>query len=228
MRRLLVSLLILALVVPVGSILAGGRPDKSWKSWFGQVAVGWDMPQGDVGDILDDDWWIDGGATYWPEAWPIGVNLDLAYSNLDVSSSAIDAINAQLPPGGTVTGGDVSIWALTVNGQWSPMKKKGGAGFYITAGIGGYYLDGRLTDTGIVYYPPVCDPWYWWCYPGGVGPGTYVKASDSSTNFGWNGGLGLTFEVGTGSQIYVEAKYHSIDTSRATTELVPIIVGFRW
>ena len=58
-----------------------------------------------------------------------------------------------------------------------------------------YSLDGELTNTGLVYYPPICDPWYWWCIPGGVGPGEIVQASKSVTEFGFNGGIGLTFET---------------------------------
>lgn len=123
----------------------------------------------------------------------------------------------------------MDIWGLTANALWSPMKKEGGASFYIVAGVGGYYLDGRLTDTGLVYYPPVCDPWYWWCYPGGVGQGTYAVTSESATKFGWNGGVGLTFEVGSsGSQLFLEAKYNSVDTDRESTDFVPITLGYRW
>ena len=229
MRKLvaLVSVFLIA-VVAIGPAWSAARPDKDYKDWFGHFAAGWSLTQGHVDEILDDDWYFNGGATYWPTHWPIGIDLDLSWSNYDVSHKAIDAINSQLLPGGEITGGDVDIWGLTVNGMWSPMKE-GRTGFYIVAGVGGYYLDGRLTDTGIVYYPPYCDPWYWWCYPGGVGPGTYVAASDAETKFGWNGGVGLSFEVGSGgSQIYVEAKYNSVDTDRESTDFLPITLGYRW
>ena len=96
----------------------------------------------------------------------------------------------------------------------------------MVGGIGGYYLDGRLTSTGLVYYPPGCG--YWWCWPGSVGPGTLIRGSESTTEFGYNLGLGLTFEMGSGSQLYLEAKYHRIETDPVATEYVPLVVGYRW
>ena len=229
MRRAIVFLVCLLLAVPSVTLLAGARPDKNWKSWFGQFGIGYSLPQGDAGDIVDDAWYFDGGATYWPKEWPVGLNFDLAYSGYDVSNSAIQTINDNLPEGsGTVSGGSVDIWQTTANLQWSPMKGSGSTGFYLVAGVGAYYLDGQLTENGLVYYPPVCDPWWWWCYPGGVAPGTYVKASQTEWDFGWNAGLGVTIEVGTASQIYIEAKYHSVDTSNQSTDYIPITIGYRW
>jgi len=207
-----------------------GRPDKDWKNWFGHVGMGWSIPQGDASDILDDDLYFNGGATYWPTTFPVGIDLDLSYSNYDVSNKAINAINDALEADGqerSVTGGDADIWSLTVNGIWSPGK--GRTGFHVTAGVGAYYTDWQLNTTGLVYYPPICDPYWWWCYPGGVGPGSIPIASDSNTDFGWNVGIGIDFEVGsTGSQVYVEGKYHSVDVGKGSLEYIPIVVGYRW
>lgn len=186
------------------------------------------MAQGTFGDIVDDDLTINGGATYWPTTWPVGLSMDLAYQQLDVSSAALRAINDQIPPDqGELTGGDVEIWQFTTNAIWSP-KTNGPIGFYVTGGAGVYFLDGRLTNTGLVYYPPVCEPWYWWCYPGGSGPGTIVQASESATELGYNLGVGVTFENSEGSQWYIEARYHSVDTTRESTEFVPLVIGYRW
>ncbi len=74
---------------------------------------------------------------------------------------------------GSITGGDVTIWSGSANAVWGP-DTDSTVGFYVTAGVGLDYLQGRITDTGLVYYPPICDPWFWWCIPGGVGPGTFV------------------------------------------------------
>ena len=101
-------------------------------------------------------------------------------------SSVIRRINDALPPdAGLVNDGEVSIWSLSVNGQWGP-DLGGPVGLYVTAGIGIDWLDAELTDDALVYYPPVCDPWFWWCVPGGVGPGTVVRADEDATEFGWN------------------------------------------
>jgi len=56
----------------------------------------------------------------------------------------------------------------------------------------------------------------------------HCRREDSTTEFGWNGGIGLSFNVGsTDSQLYLEAKYHSVETTTSAT-YVPITVGYRW
>ena len=40
-------------------------------------------------------------------------------------------------------------------------------------------------------------------------------------------GAALTFKVGLGSQLYIEAKYHRVETERAT-EYIPLVIGYRW
>jgi opacity protein-like surface antigen len=228
MRKLLV--LVASVVLGAGGgALAGARPDKDWKEWFGHVAGGISMAQGEFGDVVDDEFYVNGGATFWPEAWPIGVNLDLAYTEHDVKSSVIRKVNDALAGlgAGAISSADVEIWGLTVNGIWGPRTERP-VSFYVLGGIGLDYWKGRVKDNGLVYYPPVCDPWWWWCYPGGYGPGTFVVFDESGTEFSWNGGLGVNFGLSSGSQIYIEAKYHRLETDREPTEIVPLVVGFRW
>ena len=55
-----------------------------------------------------------------------------------------------------------------------------------------------------------------------------TAASVDSTEFGWNAGLGWAFEVGTGSQIYIEARFNSINTSPLGTDYLPLTIGYRW
>lgn len=228
-RKLLAPIICMALLLAVTSSFAG-RPDKSWKNWFGHVSGGYSMAQGDFADIVDDDWTLAGGATYWPETWPIGIDLELGYNDFDLSSAAIkainDAIDADPENDGDISGGNIDIWSVTADAIWSPGK--GRVSPYIMGGVGAYYLDGKITSTGLVYYPPVCDPYFWWCYPGGVGPGTIVRGSESTTKFGWNVGIGINWEMGSGSQLFLEAKYVSIDTDRQATEYIPVVIGYRW
>ncbi len=121
----------------------------------------------------------------------------------------------------------MDIWSLSANGVWGP-DTDSAVGFYLTAGVGVDYLEGKITDNGLVYYPPVCDPWFWWCIPGGVGPGTIVVFSEDTMEFSWNAGVGLTFDLSSGSQIYLEARYETVDTSPRETEYIPIVLGYRW
>jgi hypothetical protein len=194
--------------------VAGGRPSDTRRSWFGGVAGGWTLPQGDSDDVLDGDLTIGAGALYWPSTWPVGIQLEGAYANFDVKNDVIAAINdavAQDPfNSGRIDDGEVESWQFTANAVWGPGDEDNG--LYLTAGIGVYRLEATLTEDGLVYYPPTCDPWFWWwCYPGGFGQGAIVRDRDSTTEVGWNAGLGYSFESGGGA-LFVEAKYHSIDT----------------
>jgi len=233
MKKAMWMLVAIALVCASTTVWAGGRPDKPYKNWFGHVGTGYVFVQGDTSDFLDDDWYLHGGATYWPSEWPVGVEIDLGYSNLGISRQTIDRINdiiSQDPNNnGTVDGGDFDVWQLTFNGVWGPGKTDG-TGFFVTGGVGVYYLEGTLNERGLVYYPPYCDPWWpWYCYPGGVGEGKFIRAKETTTEFGWNAGVGFGLEVGaSGSQLVFEARYHDVSTNGVSLTYVPVTVAYRW
>ncbi len=223
--------LILGLTMICATAQAGGRPDYGSRAWFGHIGGGLNVTQGDFGDVADDGFAIRGGATYWPSDWRVGLQLEAAYADYDISSSAIRSINDAIdqidPELGSVSGGEVDDWSFSV----SAILSLGGStsvGPYLMAGIGFDNVEASLTDQGLVYYPPQCDPWWYWCTPGGVGPGTFVVASESSTEFSWNVGAGWAFPVGGRSLLFVEARYKSIETDPETSRLVPLTVGFRW
>ena len=223
-RKLFVPITCVALLLACTSSFAG-RPDKGPKSWFGHLSGGYSLAQSDFGEFVDDDWTFAGGATYWPDTWAIGLDFELAYNDFSLPSQVIQDINDQLPPlSDELTGGGVEIWTLTTNFLWSPGS--GRVSPYVTGGVGVYWLDVSLTSPGVLYYPPICG--YWWCVPGGVAPGTVVRASESSTNAGVNLGVGLNWELMSGSQVYLEVKYHYIDSDPQETTYVPVVIGFRW
>jgi len=230
MRRIFVLLVIcMVVLLPATAPLAGARPDKEWKDWFGHLGIGWGLAQGTFGDLVNDTVVFDGGATYWPETWPVGLNLDAAYSNYDFSAETLRRINEEIDmvPGtdGDITGGDTNIWSINANLIWGP-DTSGSVGFYLIGGVGLDFVEAKLTTVGTVVYPPICG--WWWCVPGGIGPGTLIVGSQSSTEFGFNAGIGVTFEMDSGSQIYIEARYKSTQTDIDSIERVPLVVGWRW
>jgi hypothetical protein len=166
---------------------AAAQPDKDRKDWFGHFSAGIGLVTGEADDIVDDGVSINGGATYWPEDWPLGLMLDAGYGNFDIRSGAAQQAGA--------SGGDVDLWSVNVNG----LLQSGSEG-------------------------PV--PWSWWCYPGII-PGDVVVGELTETEFGWNAGLGITFELKSGSQLFLDTRYHWIKT-REATEIVPIVFGYRW
>jgi opacity protein-like surface antigen len=212
------SLLVIAVLLSAAP--AEAQLEKDWKNWYGQVGVGYSLPQADAGDALEDDFWWTGGVAYYPEQWPLGIMVELAYSSYDLRSDVLEPIE----PPETRIEGEYAVWALTADAVWSPRRGES-AGFYAVGGVGVYRLEGTLSDPG-TFTGDVCDPWLWWCSPGIV-PGDLVAADESTTELGFNLGVGVSFEVGLQSELYVELRYHSI-SSEETTELLPLVVGYRW
>ena len=231
-RKQLLSLACIVLVAGLHGTdaYAGGRPsDDSSRNWFGQINGGYAFTTGDAGDFVDDDWTLGGGAMYWPSQWPIGIGLDVNYWTMDLSSEAVQAINDAIDDdplnSGSVTGGDFQNWQFALNATWS-LGSYRDTGPYVVGGISYNNVRARTFDTGLVYYPPICDPWLWWCYPGGVGPGSFVNGEVNSDEIGWN--LGLGYAWGPGGQGFLEVRYQRIELEGAAFEYVPLTIGYRW
>ena len=57
--------------------------------------------------------------------------------------------------------------------------------------------------------------------------GNAVVASNSTTRFGWNGGVGMAFRL-QGPTLFIEARYTRIETSPQPLEFIPITIGWRF
>lgn len=230
-QKVLVALVcfVVSAVLPGNEAHAGGRPDNTTRNWFGQINGGYAFTTGTTSDFVDDDWTIGGGAMYWPSSWPIGVGLDINYWSMDLSSGAVQAINDLIEQDpnndGRVTGGDFENWQFALNGTWS-LGEDQAKGPYVVGGISWNSVTARTFDNGLVYYPPFCDPWLWWCVPGGIGPGTFVNGETSADEVGWNLGLGYAF--GNTGQGFLELRYQRIEFEGEAFEYVPLTIGFRW
>ncbi|MGW8367653.1 MAG: hypothetical protein ACWGPN_03105 [Gammaproteobacteria bacterium] len=218
-----------ASILAAGHAVAGGRPDYQTRSWFGHFGGGWMEPQSDSADIIDSDWTLRGGAMFWPVNSPVGLNIDFAYSNPDLTAETIRRLNDYVSSNPDTTGridnGDVQNLQLTFNAVWGPGDSS--RGIYLTGGVGYYRLETTVGQVGLVYYPPICDPYYWWCYPGGIGPGNIIRGRQTNSEIGYNLGIGYTFEVGV-NQMFVEATYHSVSTEFSSLDYIPITFGIRW
>ena len=72
--------------------------------------------------------------------------------------------------------------------------------------MGVYYRPIKVTTPGVGWVPGYCDPWWYVCYPGGMGRNsTNIIGERSSTDFGMAFGGGVNF--GT---FYAELRYHYI------------------
>jgi opacity protein-like surface antigen len=201
---------------------ADAQPNKPWKWVYGHVSGGYVMPQGEAGDSLDDGWNISGGATFRKQNWPVAFVVELGYNDIDIADEALWGTDEKGDPARIADSGSVNVWAITGDVMWST-KNEGKAGFYIVGGVGMYYLDGKLTNS--VWVPGWGCGWYW-CAPGWW-PADAVVGSASTWEWGYNAGVGVTFNLASDSQIFIEAKYHWIQTD-VTGEYLPIVIGYRW
>ena len=217
-RRVRVPL-IFSMVFLVATSTWAGRPDKNWKSWFGHFAGGYTGVTGDATDVVKDGWNLNGGATYWPEPWPIGIDLELGYNDLGFTDAVLNSLEG-------VDSDTFTVWSLTADAMWGPKPGGGTVNAYLMGGVGVYRVSGKLGEA--TWLPGwVCDPWIGWCRPGLV-PGTIIKYDETQTKFGYNFGAGISFEVGLGSQIYIEAKWHRAETDPESLDYIPVVVGYRW
>jgi hypothetical protein len=220
LRRLVPVLLVLGWL-PMATVQA--QFDKEFKSWYPHIAVGYNKPLDETRQALTDGYSINGGATYKPSSWPLGIIMDLGYTDYRIKSERLYTDGGER----IASGGDVDIWSLTGGGIWAPTSG-GKVGFYLSAALGVYRVKARLTEPG-TGCGLCCDPFRpWWCWTccGGV---TVVTDSETATEFGGNVAAGVTLRVtDMGSTLFLECKYSYINTEREAIQYVPISVGYRW
>lgn len=226
-KSTLTAALVLGFSFLAFDLSAGGRPGDPSRDWWGTLSGGVATPSGDT---VDTGWTVGGGAMYWPEKWKMGLVFDLNYTDFTFSRETLDSINDLIESDpdndGMITGGGLTNLQLGVSGTWGPGRTSNG--LYFTAGVNVNYMEAELAQTGLIYYPPICDPWYWWwCVPGGIGTGNIIVAKESDTHFGYNAGIGWNFDTPNG-QLYFEAKYQNIDTGENNAGYIPITMGIRF
>lgn len=219
----------LCLVVGAAALAFLGFADANAaidKPVVGHFSFGPAFAQGTSGDFVEDGWALHGGATWFSPDKPLGLRLDFGVDWFDLKREVLDLIDTtpSTPQVDPVDNGDVRAWSGTVDLMWNP-QNKGKVGFYAVAGAGVYYNVFDLSENGYGtgYW---CD-WYWGiCYPTIV-EGQYVIESGSSWDWGLNAGVGVTFELSSGAELYLEAVYHWIDTEKGA-EYIPVSLGIRW
>ena len=116
-------------------------------------------------------------------------------------------------------------------------KPTGGVRPYMVTGVGIYYRPITVTTPAVGFIPGYCNPYWYYCTPGGFVPVEEVVGERSSTDFGMDIGAGLNF----GRSFFIEARYHyiwgpEVDTTavggdysnKANGQFLPITIGFRF
>lgn len=220
---------------PLGMLLLLGAWAKApaqdyYERYYGpQEHVHWHLDagyaatSGQISQFLDDGWTFGGGLSWQPDfSSPFALRADLNYSRFNATRKLI-AINQAFNQT-QIDDGFGEIVGLDVDGEYkAPLTP------YITAfalaGIGVAHRHIALTQT-VAFGDYFCDPWFGYCDYGLV-PGQEVVASDNTTGFSWNAGLGLDFALRNGQTFFVEARFTRIQTTQPT-DFVPIRVGLRF
>lgn len=105
-----------------------------------------------------------------------------------------------------------------------PLGGKFGA--YVIGGIGWYHRSGEVTVPAVGV---ICDPYWSWWYGCTIGSVDIVARSRSSSAFGKNVGVGLSYRLGESQlKIYTEVRYHQASYNNVSTQLIPVTIGVRW
>jgi opacity protein-like surface antigen len=214
-------LLVLAFAVSLGAPAAVAQSD--FKPITGYIAGGYSATLGTTSDYLQGGWDITGGVIWHPSTTnPLGVRFDIGYDYWGATNKTIRLGNELSKF--RIDDGHGSMWSFALDAIWD-FKGKGPVGGYVGLGIGGYNRYVQLTQT-VWTAGYICDPWWGYCY---YAPyyGDAIVADRSVWSFGYNATAGITFEMQNGGAIFLEARYHYVDTDKAT-EYLPINIGWRF
>jgi len=204
----------------LGAVLVGMSTayaqENSPVRWY--MMGGFNTPVGGTADVLSTGWNFGGGLTWRQPGRPFGVRLEFDYSDNGASGKFINSHSSNVL---RIDGGWADVWSITVDPEFQHLFTDTMYG-YVVGGIGAYYVSAALTQYGYGY---ICDPWWGYCY---IGTGQAIVASNSSTNFGWNAGAGVSFRLQGGTSLFIEARYNYIDTSPQKFEYIPVVIGLKF
>ena len=140
----------------------------------------------------------------------LGLDLEFLDAGLGVTDSALQQNGA--------IDGTAHVWSVTLDPIWR-FRIGGPVGAYVIGGGGYYERDMRFTEPAQVFVPTF--------HGGFFAPGLEnVYQTDGAG--GVNIGMGVTCNLGWGTKLYVEARYHYVFTAGGGTQMIPVTIGFRW
>jgi opacity protein-like surface antigen len=187
------------------------------------IDTGYAPTTGPISDLLSGGWTLGGGLSWQPDfSSPLALRADLNYTRFNATRQLIGINEAADQT--QIDDGYGEVVDLAVDGEYRMPLSPYLTGFAV-AGVGVAHRRIALTQT-VPVGGYICDYWFGYCDFGLV-PGQVVVASDNTTQFEWNAGLGLDFALGGGQTFFVEARFTRMQTSQPT-DFVPIRVGLRF
>ena len=198
-------------------VAAARAQSPNFHRWSFEVGAGVTPTLGHTSDELGTGWNVIGGAGYNFNS-RFGADLQVMYDGLGVNSSVLKEFS--------VPGANAHLWGFTLD-PIVRFRTHHRLGFYITGG-GGYYrriVNFTRPTTAIV---DVFDPFFGIIQPIVV-PASQTIGTITRVGWGENIGGGFTYKLGDGHEkLFVEARYHHIETRPRSTDILPITVGIRW
>ncbi len=216
MRRTVLWCVVL-ITAAAGPALAQG------KKWGGNCGLTYNEPMGTAAERIEASGGFACGVAFHPGGSKFGILGEIGWSDFNAPKWQVET---EVPGELTTLSGHVEIWSLTLNGIWRA-PTDGRFGFYVVGGVGAYRRDVSIKAPAEYEYVVWCDAWWGYCYVEGVPVSGDVLASASTTEIGFNLGLGATWKLNFGAEIYIEARYTLVDTPQEI-EFVPIAVGVRF
>jgi len=164
---------------------------------------GFTAPNSEVKEHLGNGWNFNFGVD-------VAVNPVLAIEGL-YSFNGLGEKNLKLPVSVTpFDGGVPTDFFANMNMQYGTgsvilQVPEGTVRPYGLVGMGVYYRPVEVTTPGVGFVPGYCDPYWYYCSPGGFVPVENIIGSRSSTDFGMVFGGGVHF-----GPAYAELRYHYI------------------
>ncbi len=199
-------------------VLAGGHsPEDTVANVY--FAGGYTVATGEAARFVDNGWNVGGGIQWRLAPGPVSLRLDFEYSRNK-------ATNQLLSEGAAAN-------QTQINHGWSELFSNDidaivhlpfarGIDPYLLAGGGGAIRRISLTQT-VTSGGSYCNDWTGFCSAGHY-PGDVLVNSKSTGRWEWNAGVGVSFSLGGGDSLFIEARYIEMETP-VKTGFIPIRVG---
>ncbi len=170
----------------------------------------------------------------------VGILAEYSFNGMGQKQVNVDVVQdpiAGAPGAVQAFYGDMNMQYGAFNAVFKPMPEAR-VNPYVTGGVGIYYRPIKVTTPAIGWVPGYCDPFWYYCSPGGYVPVDAIVGSRSTTDFGMDFGAGVNVKLGSSAAFYVEGRYHYIwgpsykdasgNSKTANGQFFPITFGLRF
>jgi opacity protein-like surface antigen len=212
--RTIALLLLLGCAAPTfAQVYQYPYPAERPVQWF--VDAGGSVTQNQTSNYFDNGWSVGTGLNFKPDPnQPFSLRAEVNYNRFDATNQFIQ--QNQLPNAAVDDGNMQTVTGFidgVIEAPVSPWFR-----LYATGGVGIGWRRLELTQNGFFCNDFFCGP--------GFGHNSVV-ASNDSTHFAWNAGVGMNFALPYGQSWFIEARYERIQTQEPT-DYIPIRVGYRF